>query len=70
MSGMREPLVKVVKAHPRVPLPQYESEGAAGMDLRAFLEQEIVIPPLGRDKIPTGLRVEIPKGYEGQVRPR
>ena len=40
------------------------------MDLRAFLDREISIPPLGRAKIPTGLRLEIPDGFEGQVRPR
>jgi len=62
--------LKVLKAHPRAALPQYESEGASGMDLRAFLETDVTIPPLGRAKIPTGLRIEIPEGYEGQVRPR
>jgi dUTP pyrophosphatase len=40
------------------------------MDLRAFLEADVTIPPLGRVKIPTGLRLEIPEGYEAQVRPR
>ena len=49
---------------------QYQSEGAAGLDLRAFLETEITIPPLGRVRVPTGLKMEIPEGYEGQVRPR
>ncbi|MCL2764156.1 MAG: dUTP diphosphatase [Treponema sp.] len=67
---MREPLLKILKAHPRVALPQYESECAAGMDLRAFLESDVLIPPLGRVKIPTGLRMEIPPGYEAQIRPR
>jgi len=62
--------LKVFKAHQRITLPQYESEGAAGMDLRAFLESDVIIPPLGRAKIPTGLKMEIPCGYEGQVRPR
>jgi dUTP pyrophosphatase len=71
MSGnCREVLVKIVKAHPRIVLPEYESEGAAGMDLRAFLDSDTVITPLGRAKIPTGLRLEIPSGYEAQVRPR
>ncbi|MCL1959809.1 MAG: dUTP diphosphatase [Spirochaetes bacterium] len=65
-----QPQVKVVKANQRIVLPQYESEGAAGMDLRAFLDSDVIIPPLGRKKIPTGLRMEIPYGYEGQVRPR
>lgn len=40
------------------------------MDLRACLEEALVLPPLGRQRIPTGLILEIPKGYEGQVRPR
>ena len=62
--------MKFLKADPRVELPKYESEGAAGMDLRAFLNSDISIPPLGRAKIPTGLRTEIPEGYEAQVRPR
>ena len=51
-------------------MPQYESEGAAGMDLRAFLDNDLAIPPMGRVKIPTGLKIEIPQGFEGQVRPR
>jgi len=67
---VNEILVKVVKNNPRAALPQYESRGAAGMDLRAFLDADISIPPLGRVKIPTGLKIEIPEGYEGQVRPR
>jgi len=67
---VNEVLVKVVKNAPRAVLPQYESRGAAGMDLRAFLDADVSVPPLGRVKIPTGLKVEIPEGYEGQVRPR
>ncbi len=65
-----QPRIKVVKAHARIELPAYESKGSAGMDLRAFLETDVTIPPLGRVKIPTGLRLEIPEGYEAQVRPR
>jgi len=67
---MSEVLLKIVKLHPRIELPQYESEGAAGMDLRAFLDADISIPPLGRVKVPTGLKIEIPEGFEAQVRPR
>jgi dUTP pyrophosphatase len=67
---VNEVLVKVVKNNPRAALPQYETEGSAGMDLRAFLDADISIPPLGRVKIPTGIKIEIPEGYEGQVRPR
>ena len=63
-------LVKFVKADPGIVLPQYESGGAAGMDLRAFLGADVTVPPLGRVKIPTGLKIELPEGYEGQVRPR
>ncbi|MDR0443820.1 MAG: dUTP diphosphatase [Treponema sp.] len=67
---MPSPQIKVLKAHQRIQLPQYESEGAAGLDMRAFLETEISIPPMGRAKVPTGLKIEIPEGFEGQVRPR
>ena len=62
--------VKIARIDPRVQLPQYESAGAAGMDLRAFLAADLSIPPLGRARVPTGLRIEIPEGFEGQVRPR
>jgi dUTP pyrophosphatase len=51
-------------------MPAYASEGAAGMDLRAFLAADVSIPPLGRARVPTGLRIELPEGFEGQVRPR
>jgi dUTP pyrophosphatase len=64
------PLVKIMKAHQRIELPKYESEGAAGIDLRAFLDEDVTIPSLGRMKIPTGLRLQIPDGFEAQVRPR
>ncbi|MEM7496794.1 MAG: dUTP diphosphatase [Pseudomonadota bacterium] len=58
-----------------LPLPRHETAGAAGMDLRASLHEEdravgIVLPPLGRAVIPTGLAMAIPTGFEGQVRPR
>ncbi|MDR0455057.1 MAG: dUTP diphosphatase [Treponema sp.] len=62
--------MKVSRIDPRVRLPEYASEGAAGMDLRAFLAADLSIPPLGRARIPTGLRIELPEGFEGQVRPR
>ena len=52
------------------PLPQYETEHAAGMDIRAFIETEITIKPLQRILIPTGLHIELPVGYEAQIRPR
>jgi len=52
------------------PLPQYETLGAAGLDVRAFIPESITIAPGHRVLIPTGLYVEIPVGYEIQVRPR
>ena len=52
------------------PLPVYETPHAAGMDLRANLEESIVLQPLERKLIPTGLFIELPAGYEAQVRPR
>jgi dUTP pyrophosphatase len=71
IEGDGEKLVlKIRKKVPDAALPSYESEGASGMDLWAFTKEDIVIPPLGRVKIPTGLFVEIPPGCEGQVRPR
>ena len=52
-------------------LPNYETANSAGLDLRAFLpEGQITIKPLQRVLVPTGLFMEIPTGYEGQVRPR
>jgi dUTP pyrophosphatase len=67
---LREVNIKILKTHQRIMLPCYESEGASGMDLRAFLDADVTVSPLGRAKIPTGLRMEIPAGYEAQVRPR
>jgi dUTP pyrophosphatase len=51
-------------------LPQYETVHAAGMDLRAAIESEIRIKPLQRVLVPTGLHIELPVGYEAQIRPR
>lgn len=53
-----------------VPLPRYQTNGAAGMDLHAAVSEPITLPSLGRVKVPTGLSVAIPHGFEGQVRPR
>ncbi|HMY19039.1 MAG TPA: dUTP diphosphatase [Polyangium sp.] len=53
-----------------VPLPAYQSAGAAGLDLCAAIEDDVVIESLQRKLIPTGLSIAIPLGYEGQVRPR
>ena len=52
------------------PLPTYATEDSAGLDLRAHLEEAVVLKPLERRLIPTGLHIALPKGYEAQVRPR
>lgn len=52
------------------PLPAYATPGSSGMDVRANLQEMLELEPLGRALIPTGLQVEIPIGYEIQVRPR
>jgi dUTP pyrophosphatase len=51
-------------------LPSYATEGAAGMDIRANLEEPMVLKPLERIAIPTGLSLKLPEGYEAQIRPR
>lgn len=51
-------------------LPQYETAHAAGMDMRAFVTEEIIIKPMQRILVPTGLHIELPVGYEAQIRPR
>ena len=52
------------------PLPEYETSGSAGVDLRAQLQEPVMLKPLQRALIPTGLYIELPDGYEAQVRPR
>lgn len=52
------------------PLPEYATSGSSGMDLRASLDQPQTIGPMERTLIPTGLFIELPEGYEAQIRPR
>ena len=61
--------VKIVNRSP-YRLPRYETVGAAGLDLKAHLEAPVTLQPLERRLIPPGLYIELPYGYEGQVRPR
>ncbi len=62
--------LKIVN-HSNNALPAYETENSAGMDLRAYLpEGPVTLEPMQRALVPTGLYMEIPVGYEGQVRPR
>lgn len=53
-----------------LPLPAYETDGAAGLDLRAAITTPMILAPGGRALVPTGLVFELPGGHEGQVRPR
>ena len=52
------------------PLPEYKTNASAGMDIRANLEEIVTLKPLERKLIPTGLFIELPEGYEAQIRPR
>ena len=52
------------------PLPAYTTDGASGMDIRAFLTEPVTLQSLQRALIPTGLFIELPQGYEAQIRPR
>ncbi|HCC87583.1 MAG TPA: dUTP diphosphatase [Prevotella sp.] len=61
--------IKVVNAG-RQPLPAYATSQSAGMDLRADIESPITLRPMERSLVPTGIRIELPQGYEAQVRPR
>lgn len=61
--------VKIInKSHH--PMPAYATPGSAGMDVRAFLKESVTLGPLERALIPTGLYMQLPQGYECQIRPR
>lgn len=53
-----------------IDLPSYATEGSSGMDLRAAVEEEVILLPGSRDLIPTGIAIALPIGYEAQIRPR
>ena len=52
------------------PLPQYQTQGSSGMDLRANLDEKIILKSLERTLVPTGIYIELPQGYEAQIRAR
>src|ERR1700690_2291224 len=64
------PRVRFVKVGPGALGPRYMSEGAAGLDLASAAEEAITLAPGARVAVPTGLAFAIPRGFEGQVRPR
>lgn len=61
--------VKIVKNNP-FKLPAYETKGSAGVDLQAYVEEPVILKPMERALVPTGLFIELPEGYEAQVRAR
>ncbi len=71
---MTAPVVQLVRLHPLrdadLPLPAYQTSGAAGADLCAAIAEPLTLQPLQRVLVPTGLALAIPPGFEGQVRPR
>jgi dUTP pyrophosphatase len=62
--------IKVLPHARTLPIPRYMSDGAAGFDLYAAIEDRITIPPFETRLIPTGIMIELPRGYELQIRPR
>ncbi len=62
--------LKILDSAKDLPLPKYETEGSAGMDLLASIHEEVILAPGQRKLIPTGLSIALPVGYEAQVRPR
>lgn len=61
--------IKIVNTS-RHPLPEYATPYSAGMDLRAHISEPVVLKPLERSLVPTGLYIQLPEGYEAQIRPR
>ena len=72
MSELKEVTIQVQRlaGNDDIPAPEYMTAHAAGMDLWAAVKEDVVLPPGARALVPTGFRVAIPLGYEGQVRPR
>ena len=62
--------IKIKKLQNCTGLPTYQSSGAAGMDLCAGIQESVTLSPLERKLIPTGIMIELPHGYEAQIRPR
>lgn len=67
---MKQVLIKKLEHAKDIPLPNYESIAAAGMDIRAAVDSPVVLKPGARELIPTGLQMALPEGYEAQIRPR
>jgi dUTP pyrophosphatase len=61
--------VQIINKSPHI-LPAYQTDGSSGMDLRAWLTEPVILLPLARKLIPTGMYISLPHGYEAQIRPR
>lgn len=70
MTKLLIPITRLRDTKDAVPLPQYMTPDAAGMDIYADLAEDLTLPPLGRTLVPTGFALAVPQGYEAQVRPR
>jgi dUTP pyrophosphatase len=68
-AGMSSVLIRVINRSAN-PLPEYATSGSSGMDIRANLDKQLLLKPMERVLVPTGLFIEIPNGYEAQIRPR
>lgn len=66
---MSSVLIRVINLSAN-PLPEYATAGSSGMDIRANLDKQLLLKPMERFLVPTGLFIEIPSGYEAQIRPR
>lgn len=62
--------IEITKLNNRATLPAYQTEGAAGMDIHACLDEPVILQPMERKMIPTGFAMAIPEGYEAQIRAR
>src|SRR3972149_9927172 len=70
MEEVQIPIGRVRRSNDSLTLPAYMTEGSAGMDLASDLEADVVLAPLERTLIPTGIAVALPPGFEAQIRPR
>ncbi len=70
MEAIRVQIKRVRLSNDLLPLPRYMTEGSVGMDLSADLEEDLVLEPMERVLIPTGIAVALPAGFEAQIRPR
>ena len=70
LSGVHVQINRIDESSDDLPLPAYATEHSAGMDLRAAVRQEMIVPPGTTTLIPTGFAIALPEGFEAQVRPR